>query len=134
MIATIGTFLVANLGIPERFKKIAAWVAIAIGAAILLTGAKLAYDASVIDDYEQDRSIRSIDARDRSAEDRAQDAINNVLAEMDRERAIAQAQASEAVKEADQRAGLSPQELALNCARLRQAGLTGEPSYKELCS
>jgi len=90
-------------------------------------------DQAAVDDYKAQVEAKASDARERSAEDRAQDAVNNLIAEQEREAAIAKAEASEGAKAPEQRAALSPQELALNCARLKQAKLTDSPAYKELC-
>lgn len=106
---------------PEPLRKAAAWASIAVAAFALLWAAKAAYDASVIDDHETDRAVESMDAHNQSAEQRAIDAVVNIVAENERERAVAAAEASEAAKPVEQRAKLPPTTRALNCARMRQA-------------
>jgi len=109
-------------------------MAVAIVALFALTSLWLSRrDAEVIERHEYKREAAAAPAREKAAEDRAQDAINNMLAEKARELEIARAEASEAAKAPEARATLSPQALALNCERLRQAGMTGERAYKEAC-
>ncbi|TYC93060.1 hypothetical protein [Novosphingobium sp. BW1] len=131
------------LAIPAAFKGAAAWLKAlpewawyAIGI-VLIVAAFFTWNhfdnQAAIENYERQIEARANDARERSAEDRAQDAVTNLIAEQEREAAIAKAEASEAAKEPEKRAGLSPQEIALNCARLKQVKLTDSPAYKELC-
>ncbi|MED5545813.1 MAG: hypothetical protein VYD90_11230 [Pseudomonadota bacterium] len=135
--------MISALAIPAAFKGAAAWLKAlpewawyAIGI-VLIVAAFFTWNhfdnQAAIEDYERQIEARASDARERSAQDRAQDAVNNLIAEQEREAAIARAEASEAAKAPEQRAALSPQDLALNCARLKQAKLTDSPAYKEFC-
>lgn len=103
------------LGVPEPLRKVAAWAALVLAVFLLLWGAKAAYDASVIRDHEKDQTVKAIDALDQSAEDRANDAITNILKDKDR---------NDAINSAPTGGTLSPAERALNCERLRQLGRT----------
>lgn len=103
------------LGVPEPLRKAAAWAALVLAALAILWAAKAAYDASVIRDHEKDQTVKSIDALDQSAEDRANDAITNILNDKDR---------NDAINTAPTGGSLSPAERALNCERLRQLGRT----------
>lgn len=135
--------MIPAIAIPAAAKAAFAWLKSLpewvwyLGACALVTVAFFTWNhfdnQAAIDNYERQVEAKASDARERSAEDRAQDAVNNLIAEQERETAIARAEASEAAKPPEQRAGLSPQELALNCARLKQSGLTGSAAYKELC-
>ncbi len=112
IIAFLATKLGA-LGIPEPLRKAAAWAALIIAAIALLWAAKTAYDASVIDEHEQERSIEAIEAREQAASERAADTITATTNDKDRNDAITSAPTGGA---------LSPAERALNCERLRQLG------------
>lgn len=132
--------LIVRMGVPERFQRLAAWAGIVVGAialAGLLWGAWSLWLDSVRDDAvraEQDkREAIAAEAGQQSAEERADAALKNVMAEQARETAIAKADASEAAKAPEARSTVSAQDRALNCDRLRQAGLTGGAKYKELC-
>lgn len=108
-----------------------------IAAALAIVAAAYVFDAfndrEAVEAADAKRAQASIPAVNQSAEERADDAIRNVLAEKDREAAIAKAEVSEAQKAPEARSTVSAQDLALNCARLRQAGLTAGPKFKELC-
>lgn len=115
------TFLIAKFtawGLPEPVRRVAAWATVIAAACALLFAAKAAYDASVIDDHEQDKAVQTIDALDRSAEDRAVDAIKNMIDEKEREDAIKSAPTGDALSDAD---------LRLNCLRLKALGRVPEP-------
>lgn len=116
-------------GLPE----IVWWIA----AALAIVAAAYAFDAfndrEAVEAADAKRAQASIPAVNQSAEERADDAIRNMLSEKDREAAIAKAEVAEAHKPPEARSTLSAQDRALNCARLRQAGLTSGPKYKELC-
>lgn len=121
--------LVAKLGVPKRFQRIAAWIGVVATAIALLWAGWAILKASIIDDHEKNRAVRSIDARDKSAEERADDAVRNLLAEKDREGAIKAAPNAGAT--------LAPSTVAANCARLRAAysaeDLAKSDAYRELC-
>lgn len=126
------TFLAAKFGmwgVPEPIRKAAAWAALITAALALLWAGKAIYDASVVREHETERAVKSIDARDKSAEDRADDAVRNLLAEKDREGAIKAAPNAGAT--------LAPSTVAANCARLRAAysaeELAKSAAYRELC-
>lgn len=110
------TFLAANFIprlIPEPLRKAAVWATIiAIAIALTWTG-KAIYDRSVIRDHEQERAAKSIEARDKAAEERAADTIRDRMAENEREEAIRSAPNGNAT--------LAPSTQALNCERIRQA-------------
>jgi hypothetical protein len=90
-------------------------------------------DAQVVEKINQDRAAASAQAGVESAEDRADRVRVDLENKQARELAIARAEASEASKAPEARSTLSAQDRALNCERLRQAGLTGGTKYKELC-
>ena len=115
------TFLIAKFatwGLPEPVRRVAAWATVVASACALLFAAKAAYDASVISDHEQDKAVQTIDALDRSAEDRAVDAIKNMIDEKEREDAIKSAPTGDALSDADLRS---------NCVRLKALGRVPEP-------
>ena len=116
-------------GLPE----VVWWIA----AALAIVAAAYAFDTfndrEAVEAADAKRVQASIPAVNQSAEERADDAIRNVLAEKEREAAIAKAEVSEAQKAPEARSTVSAQDRALNCARLRQAGLTTGPKFKELC-
>lgn len=133
-------FLVANLVpqfVPENLRKAAAWAIIAVAAVALLASGWAILKSSIISDHEKDRAVKAIDARDKSAEDRADDAVRNILSEKDREARIAEAALKEAAKPETEHVKLPPTTVAANCERLEKAYSASElakiPAYKELC-
>jgi len=94
-------------------------------------------DARVIERHEDKREAVSAPAREREAEDRAQDAIDNMLAEQARELEIARAEASEAAKSPEARATQPPNTRAFICAAMREdytaAELARMKVYQEAC-
>ena len=127
----------ASWGVPEGLRKpIAVLGAIALVLG-LLWGAKAIYDASVIEDHENERAIESIEARDTSAEERAFDAIQGIIADKDRVEVVEEAAAVESAKPVEQRAKLPPTTRALNCKRMQQAFTAKElakmPAYQREC-
>lgn len=90
-------------------------------------------DRAAVAGADAKRVQDSIPAVNQSAEERADDAIRNVMADKDREAAIAKADLAEAQKSPAARSTVSAQDQALNCTRLRHAGLTAGPKFKELC-
>lgn len=115
--------------LPEIVWPILAFAAI-VGGVILWDRID---DAQVVKEIEDKRAITSAKAGQQSAEDRSDAALRNIMSEQARETAIAKAEASEAAKPVEARSTLSAQDRALNCDRLRQAGLTSGPNYRELC-
>ncbi|MFD2134572.1 hypothetical protein ACFSLT_03830 [Novosphingobium resinovorum] len=95
------------------------------------------HNARVIERHEEKRETAANHARERSAEERADDAVQNIIADHARETEIAKAAASEAVKGPKQRATLPPTSVALNCQRMRQAypksDLAKIPAYQKRC-
>lgn len=121
--------LIAKLGVPERFQRIAAWAALIIAAIALLASAKAIYDRSVIADHEKYKTVESIEARDKAAEERAADTIRNADAERQREEAIRTAPNAGAT--------VAPSTRALNCKRIEKAytkeQLERITAYQERC-
>ena len=116
-------------GLPEW-----AWWIVAIAALIVAAFVfDFFNDRAAVANADANRAQASIPAVNQSAEERADDAIRNVMADKDREAAIAKAELAEAEKPPAARSTVSAQDQALNCVRLRQAGLIGGPKYKELC-
>ena len=95
------------------------------------------HDAKVVDQHETARQAAASGATVRSAEQRADDAVQGLIVEQAREMAIAKAEASEAAKPIEQRAVLPPTSLALNCDRLLRAYISAElakmSAYQEKC-
>lgn len=113
-------------------------VALAAFAVMALLGVVWAiwlgnHDSAVIERHEDKREAAAAGATVKSAEERAVDALANQMARDQREAAIAVAEASEAAKAPEARATVAPQNRALNCARLKQAGLTGDAAYRDKC-
>lgn len=106
--------LLAKWGVPDELQRPLRWailIALAIAAFFAL---KAIYDASVVEDYETDRAVESIEARETAAEKRADDAIKN--AETEKE-------LIDAIEQAPSGGELSPAARALACQRLRNAGI-----------
>jgi len=136
--------MVTQIGIPERFRRIAAYFAgflavLALCAA--LWGAWTLFwrhhDAKVIEVSDAKRDAAIVPALDDAAQERAIDAVANLAAEKEREAVIAKAEASEAAKPVEQRAVIPPTTVALNCERLRRAYSAAElgkmARYREVC-
>ena len=100
--------------LPEPLRKVAAWATVAVAILGLLWAAKAAYDASVIDEHENEKAIESIGARDLAAEERAADIIENTIAEKEARDAINSVDADDA-------------QLRLNCLRLERLNRFPEP-------
>lgn len=103
----------ARFGVPQRFQKAAAYIALAVAAIAFLWLAKTLYDRSVIDDHEAKREARAVEARDVAADQRSTDAITNATNEKE---------LHDAIDAAPTGGTLSPAALALNCERLRKLG------------
>jgi len=132
VIAFLAPWLI-RIGIPERFHRAAMWAALALLAIAAVWIWFAVHDAAVIDRHEVKREAAASGARELSAEERSADAITGMLSAQERETAIAKAEESEAAKPPEARATLAPQAQALNCARLKQAGLTDSAAYREVC-
>lgn len=116
-------------GLPEWAWWIVAIVALVVAAFVF----DFFNDRAAVEVSDAKRVQASIPAVNQSAEERADDAIRNVMADKEREAAIAKAELAEAEKPPAARSTVSAQDQALNCTRLRQVGLTAGPKYKELC-
>lgn len=116
-------------GVPEIVWPILA-LAVIVGGVIIWDRYD---DAKVVEKINRERAAASAQAGVESAEDRADRVRVDLENNQARELAIARAEASEAAKAPEARSTVSAQERALNCERLRQAGLTGGAKYKELC-
>lgn len=108
-----------------RFYSLPQWGRLVLyGALAILLSAGLltwffnVHDAALIDQHEAKTEAVASEARDRSAEERADDALINLINEKDRENAIQSAPTGGAVSDAD---------LRLNCLRLAKLGRTPEP-------
>lgn len=109
--------------VAEKLAPPVLFAGLLLCAALLAALAALAvhlHDKGVIEEHEQQRELRSIDARDGAADQRARDVIGNY--EMERELR----DAIEAAPESD--APLHPAIVALNCQRLRRAGIQLPPA------
>lgn len=120
-------------GLPAGIRRAALWIALALLTIALIWWWFARHDAKVIERYEDKREAAAATATVKSAEERAVDALANQMTRDQREAAIAIAEASEAAKAPEARATVAPQNRALNCARLKQAGLTGDAAYREAC-
>jgi len=76
--------IVASVGVPERFRRIAGYIILAAAVVVLLWLAKAFYDRSVIAEHDADIAAATIEARDVAASQRATDTIAN--AEQERQR------------------------------------------------
>lgn len=110
----MGTIIALLVGkftfLPEPLRKLAAWITVILAVAGLILSAKVAYDASVIDDYEGERAIESIEARDEAADQRSTDAIKNTESEREAHEAINSVPADDAQR-------------ALDCLRLARVNI-----------
>lgn len=125
--------LLLRIGIPERLHRWATYAALAVLTIALVWWWFARHDAKVIERHEGKREATAAKAEVKSAEERVVEAFENQRLRDQREAAIAKAEASEAAKPAEARSTLSAQDRALNCQRLRDAGLTGGAKFKELC-
>ena len=126
----------ALLSLGARLKALPEWVWYVAGVIALIVGVIVwdrFDDRAAVEADRAETQARSMDARDRSAEERAQDAVNDLLAEQERQSAINRAAASETAKPPAARATVSPQDRALACIDLRNAGMTNGPKYREYC-
>lgn len=134
---TLLIWLFARTGLPQRLLRPLAWATVVIAVIALLWLAKTMYDRSVIQGHEQERETKAVEARDRSAEERADDAVRNIIDQQERDAAIAEAALKEAQKPESERAKLPPTTIAANCTRLRKAYSAAElarlEAYRELC-
>jgi len=105
--------IVASVGIPERFRRIAGYIGLVVAVIALLWLGKALYDRSVIAEHDADIAAATIEARDVAASQRATDTIAN--AEQERQR-------NEAIQNAPTGTPPSGPARALACERLRQLG------------
>lgn len=108
-------------GVPERFRNAAAYALLAIAVIALIWAVKAIYDRSVVEDHEQEKVIESIKALDSAAEERANDAIRDLMTDQDRSDAIEGAAKKQEALPPEERATLPPTTVALNCKRIAQA-------------
>ena len=106
--------LAAKWGIPEPLCKAAVWASIVAALSIILFTARTIYDSKIVSDYELSKTIKSIDARDEAADQRAKDELANSLAEKESSDAIKNANPGDA-------------QLRLDCLRLERIGRIPEP-------
>jgi hypothetical protein len=129
--------LLAHLGIPDTLRKPVQYLVLALVAAGLIWAAVAAYNAAVIDRHEERRAVDQIPAIEKSAEERAIDAVTNIMAEKEREAEIDKVARDEAAKPPEARATLDPYATAAACTVLRQqhsaAVLAKLENYKEMC-
>ena len=105
--------LLEKWGVPEALRKPLQWAIFIAAAIAAFFAVKAIYDASVVEDYENERAVESIEARDTAAEQRANDAIQN--AETEKE-------LIDAIEQAPSGGEVSPAARALACERLRNRG------------
>lgn len=126
-----------SIGIPEPFQKILQWVvlvALAVGAFFAV---KAIYDASVVEDYENKRTITSVESHNSAAEERAYDKMRELMDDQRREEAIAKAEAEQLKLPPERRDKLPATTLAANCQKMREAFTKKElakmPVFQERC-
>lgn len=117
MIALLAPILL-RVGIPERLHRAALWIALALLTIALVWWFFRQHDAKVIERHEVKREAAASGAKERSAEDRANDAIINMINERERE---------DAIKAAPTGSAVSAPDLQLNCLRLQRLGRVPEP-------
>lgn len=105
--------LLVKLGVPEKLRAPLQWALVAAAGVLAFLAARALYDASVVEEYEEKRAIRSIEARDQAAEERAQDTVRTTLAEKEMH---------DVIDSAPKGGALSPAARALACERLRRRG------------
>lgn len=110
--------LLLRVGIPERLHRAALWIALALLTIALVWWFFRQHDAKVIERHEDKRETAASEAKERSAEDRANDAIINMINERERE---------DAIKAAPTGSAVSAPDLRLNCMRLQRLGRVPEP-------
>lgn len=115
LIATIGGFIPGLFGKKLSFKaaKAVGFIVIAVALVAILSIGKCSYDRSVIREHEQEREAKASEAREKAADQRAQDTIINTESEKELNNVI-----DHAPKGGD----LSPASRALACERLRRVG------------
>lgn len=105
-------------GFTPAASRIAAGVALAIVAGLFIWWWFKTHDDRVIERHQAQQREQDVKALDMSAEERAADAMTNLINEKEREDAITAAPEGGAVSDAD---------LRLNCLRLRKVGRIPEP-------
>lgn len=114
VIASIGAFLPGLFGKEIAYKtaKVLGSAILVILLALVLSLGKCAYDASVIEQHEQEQEVKAGQAREKAADQRVEDAIKNAQSEEELQDVIEAAPGGE----------LSPAARALACERLRRVG------------
>lgn len=115
LIATIGGFIPGLFGKKLSFKaaKVAGFVTLAVLLVAILSIGKCSYDRSVIAKHDAEIEAKASKAREKAADQRAQDTIINNESEKELNHVI-----DNAPKGGD----LSPASRALACERLRRVG------------
>lgn len=125
--------LLGRLDIAKPFRRAAICAALAAGTVAVVWVWLVHRDAKVIEKHEAQVKAAAAPALEKAAEERVTDAFVNQRLRDERDAAIQRAEAVEAAKPPQARATVAPQSRALNCERLRQAGMTADPIYKEVC-
>ena len=114
LIASIGAFLPGLFGkeLSYQAARTVGIIVLAILLLVVLSISKCAYEASVIEQHEQEREIAAGDARESAADQRVADALENAQSEEELHDVIEAAPGGE----------LSPAAHALACERLRRFG------------
>jgi hypothetical protein len=107
---TVLIALLARLGLPEHFRKLAAWAVLAAAALAGLALLKGCYDRSVIDRHQARLAVQSAAARDAAATERAADAASDLANERNLHDAV----------DTSPGGALSPAAHALACERLHK--------------
>lgn len=118
------TFLAAKFGlwgVPDAIKRPLAWATVIIATIALIWAGWAILKASIVEDHEQEKVIESIKALDSAAEERANDAIRDLMTDQDRSDAIEEAAKKQEALPPEERATLPPTTIALNCKRIAQA-------------
>ncbi|EJU14140.1 hypothetical protein LH128_05258 [Sphingomonas sp. LH128] len=105
-------------GLPDGIRRGAVWLALALLTIALVWWWFARHDAKVIERHDEKRAATASEAKERSAEDRANDAIINMINERERE---------DAIKAAPTGSSVSAPDLQLNCLRLKKLGRVPEP-------
>lgn len=126
-----------RLGVVERVARVLAWIALAVGVALLMWALVAIYDRYVIDRHEAEREVAAAPAHSQSAAERLSDKLADTMADKARLEAIEKAADVEKAKPPEERAKLPPTTRALNCQLLREnytpAELAKSDAYKINC-
>ena len=114
LIMSIGAFLPGLFGkeVSQKAAKVLGIVTLSLLLIAVLSLGKCAYDASIIEQHEQEREVQAGQAREEAANQRIDDALKNAKSEKELQDVIEAAPGGE----------LSPAARALACERLRRVG------------